>query len=82
MKFRGYDIQVVKTLDRTKLDGAAHHDVKIIEIGAHCRGKRELETIVHELLHATDPSNSECKVKRDAKDIAQVLWKWGYRKAK
>uniref|UniRef100_A0A6M3KPZ8 Uncharacterized protein n=1 Tax=viral metagenome TaxID=1070528 RepID=A0A6M3KPZ8_9ZZZZ len=41
-----------------------------------------LETVIHEALHACDPSASEKKVKTIAADIARFLWRLGYRKRK
>lgn len=38
-----------------------------------------LETIIHEALHALDPSKTEWWVTQSAKQIKNLLWKMGYR---
>lgn len=82
MKFRGYDIKEVPGLVREDIDGQVKFNEKRIEIGSHCRGRRELETIIHELYHVLRPNDSEDTVTRAARDVMNVLWKMGYRKAK
>lgn len=80
MKFRKHEIEVVSGLYRQGLDGQCFYNPPAIEIGAHCRGKRELDTLIHEMLHAAHPKMIEKEVHDTARDIAKVLWKWGYRK--
>jgi hypothetical protein len=43
------------------------------------RGKARLETILHEALHAQWPEDSEETISRHGKELAQLLWKCGYR---
>ena len=45
-------------------------------------GVRELDTYIHEFLHCADWSKDEEWVKTTAKDIANALWKLGYRRIK
>lgn len=40
----------------------------------------ELETLIHELMHAAFPWMSEWMVARASKGISDALWKIGYRK--
>ncbi len=42
--------------------------------------KVELETLIHECLHASDWSKSEEKVTRIARETARLLWRLGYRR--
>ena len=45
-------------------------------------GSREqLETIIHEFLHASFPTASECHVSESGRDIAKILWSLGWRLA-
>ena len=43
------------------------------------RGKAKLETVLHEALHAQWPEDSEATIARHGKELAQLLWKCGYR---
>jgi len=53
-----------------------------IILDARMRGRKRLEVIVHELLHALNPTQSEEHVEQQGKDIARVLWALGYREVK
>lgn len=44
------------------------------------RGRAKLETVLHEALHAQWPEDSEEKIARSGKELADLLWKIGYRK--
>ena len=50
-----------------------------ILIDERLRGRARLETIVHEALHALNPTHSEEHVTQQAFDIAKILWSLGYR---
>jgi hypothetical protein len=54
----------------------------IIAIGKKCQGKPrlELDTLIHEMLHALAPFGKEEWVNNTAYDIAEMLWQLGYRK--
>lgn len=52
---------------------------KQIRIDARLSGEERLEVIIHELLHAGGWHRSECYVEQEAKDIARILWRLGYR---
>jgi hypothetical protein len=53
---------------------------KKIKVRRSLRGERELEVIIHELRHAADWHRDEAAVTQEAKEIARVLWRLGYRK--
>jgi len=53
---------------------------KAIRIHPRAKGLRELDTIIHEALHALDFDEPERVVARKASDIARLLWNMGYRK--
>ena len=42
-------------------------------------GKERLETILHEALHAIYPDEGESSVDCHGKDLANLLWRCGYR---
>jgi hypothetical protein len=51
-----------------------------IRVSPSLRGERELEVMIHEMLHASYWDLSEEAVDTAAEDIARALWKLGYRK--
>ena len=55
---------------------------RFIAIGKKCRDnpKLELDTLIHEMLHALGPFAKEDWVNDTAYDIAEALWQLGYRK--
>ena len=53
---------------------------KFIRIRRGQKPLDELDTIIHECLHATDWHKDESWVTEVSADIAAVLWKLGYRK--
>lgn len=55
---------------------------KSIRVHSGLRGERELEILIHEMLHAADWSKDEEWVEEFSKDLARVLWRIGYRKHK
>lgn len=52
---------------------------KTIRIRSDLRGEELADTLLHELIHALDPSKDEEWVERAATDIARVLWRLGFR---
>lgn len=50
-----------------------------ILIESRLKGRARLETIIHECLHATNPTASEEHVTQTASEIARVLWTLGYK---
>lgn len=66
-------------------DGKCDHPEKAgksIKIKTGQSPKEELETTIHELQHVTDWPKDEEYVTRSARDIADFLWRLGYRKVK
>jgi hypothetical protein len=53
---------------------------KRIRIRKGLRGRQELDTLIHEMLHAAYWDMDEGAVHDAAHDIAAVLWRLGYRK--
>ena len=52
----------------------------LIQIRAALRGRRALDVLIHECLHAARPELEETCVDETASAIALALWKVGYRK--
>ena len=53
---------------------------KQILIANRLRGKRQLDVLIHEMLHACNWQIDESYISQMASDIAQVLWRLGYRR--
>lgn len=53
---------------------------KEIRIDSHLEGERLLEILIHECRHAADWSRDEEFIAEEAKDMARILWKLGYRR--
>lgn len=53
---------------------------KEIRIDNRLSGERLLEILIHECRHAADWSRDEEFIAQEAKDMARVLWKLGYRR--
>ena len=52
---------------------------KQIRVRSDLDGEERLEVIIHELLHAGGWHRDEEYVEQEAKDIAHILWRIGYR---
>lgn len=52
---------------------------KAIKISDRLIGELQLETIIHECLHAADWTKDEEFIEREARDFARILWRLGYR---
>lgn len=61
-------------------DGQCYPASREIIIRSNLRGERELDVLIHELLHASYGDLDEGAVEEAASDIARVLWREGYRK--
>jgi len=83
-KFSSGVFQIV----RERIDGLCdmpecnHPTHRGISVNPDLEGKDELETWVHESLHAEFPQMSEAKVTAAGANIARLLWRLGYRKRK
>jgi len=58
--------------------GPAEKD-KTIRIDSRLRGEERLEILIHEFRHAADWGQSELFVQEEARDMARMLWRLGYR---
>jgi hypothetical protein len=52
---------------------------KTISIARRLRGERQLDVLLHELLHACNWQLAEEHITQIATDIARALWRLGYR---
>lgn len=52
---------------------------KEIRIDNRLKGEEQLEILIHEFRHAADWGRDESFVAREAKDLARMLWRLGYR---
>ena len=59
---------------------APHIPGKTIRVNSKLSGEKLLETILHECRHAADWGQSEEYVTEEARDIARILWRLGYRR--
>ena len=65
-----------------KIYGITHHEERLIQVDHRIRGRIELDTIIHECLHAVYSFLVEDAVNDSASEIAAILWKLGYKVAK
>lgn len=70
---------VFKKLGRSKADGLAYKEDRVIFIDITLKGVNMLDTILHELAHVQQPDLSEESVTEYAKETADILYKIGYR---
>jgi len=68
------------TLCQEDLLGMTSKGENFIWVVGSVFGKEELDTWIHETVHTALPNASEEQVVRIANDIAEVLWKVGYRR--
>jgi len=68
------------TLCQEDLLGMTSKGENFIWVVGSIDGKEELDTWIHETVHTALPNASEEQVIRIANDIAEVLWKVGYRR--
>ena len=61
--------------------GLANFDDRTVTIHEDCRGKSELDTLIHEVRHTTHPDENESEVEAFAKFWTDILYEYGYRKA-
>lgn len=69
-----------RKLGREKADGQAWQDSGLIEIDPRQSEQERLDTIVHETLHVLLPDFQEGSVREFSKQIAEVIWKDGWRR--
>lgn len=66
-------------LDRTK-DGLCDAMSRTITVRRSLAGERELDVLIHEMLHACHWDLDEQAITETASDLARVLTRLGYRK--
>lgn len=71
---------VFKSLRRRKLCGLCDYDTRTITVCTSVKGIDELDTLIHECLHACQGFASEEHVAEVATTVAEILWNLGYRK--
>lgn len=81
VKLRGkkYRVFNVRRLIDKDAHGMCDTDRPCIWINVSLKGRRLLETIIHETLHACMPDLHEVAVTEAARDIAKVVWAYGFR---
>lgn len=67
-------------LGNYKADGLAWPENRTIAIDKRLRGERELNVIIHEVIHVQNPKWSEIMVEGKANELCKILWELGYRK--
>ena len=60
-------------------DGLCDPATKTITVRSTLRGELELDTLIHEMLHACHWDLDESAIEETATDIARALWRIGYR---
>jgi len=72
--------KVIETkLGREKADGIMVYDENTIYIDQRLKGINKLETYIHEFIHYQRPKLSEKTVLKEAKEMAEFLWKYHVR---
>ena len=59
--------------------GWCYHEESKILISMKLKGRRRLDTEIHEYLHLCNPLMSEEAVTQQASDLAKILWSLSYR---
>ena len=62
--------------------GECDYGARVLRIALGQPQEEELDTVVHEILHAAYPDIEEAAVGETGEAIAKVLWRLGWRKAK
>lgn len=77
--FRGVRYEIIHGRD---VDGfvQAPDDDPTLFIQSGLSPRRELETCLHEGIHAEEPRMTEARVDRIAKSLTRWLWRLGYRR--
>lgn len=66
-------------LDRTQ-DGLCDASKRLITVRPSLTGERELDVLIHEMLHACHWDLDEQAISETASDLARVLTRMGFRK--
>lgn len=68
-----------RKLGREKAMGLAHQSSRLIELDPNQRGFDLLDSAIHEIKHLQYPDLSEEAVLANATEMADLLWKIGFR---
>lgn len=72
--------KVIETkLGRNKAEGIMSYEENTIYIDERLKGINKLETYIHEFIHFQRPKVNENTVLREAKELAEFLWKYNVR---
>lgn len=72
--------QVIETkLGRKKAEGIMVYDENTIYIDERLKGVHKLEVYIHEFIHFQRPRAAEKTVLKEAKELAEFLWKYNVR---
>lgn len=74
------DLRDTRDSKGSKCDGFACTAYDVVVIDADLPPKDMLETAVHEAVHCMFPKATEQVVERTSFEIADMLWRMGYRK--
>ncbi len=69
----------IRKLGREKAQGQAFKSDRLIELDPRLRGFEVLDTAIHEIIHCQCPDMSEEAVNANATEMADLLWKMGFR---
>lgn len=85
IKILGKYWNLVRNYTGPKYDGhcdSPDYPNKTICVHKALRGERELEILIHEIMHAADWTKDEEWVKDLSEDLARILWRLNYRRIK
>lgn len=80
-KIRGTFWTVLKTKVQKGWWGYCCRETKRVRVSREAHGLRELDTLIHECLHAALWDLDETAIKEIATDVANIVWRYrgGYR---
>ena len=78
-RLRGRYWKIIRGKLDAKLDGLCDADARTITIRRSLAGERELEVLIHEMLHACHWDLGEEAITETSEDLARVLFRLGYR---
>ena len=79
-RLRGRYWSIVRGKLDSKLDGLCDANTRIITVRPSLTGERELEVLIHEMLHACHWDLGEEAITETSEDLARVLFRLGYRR--
>ena len=79
-RLRGRYWSIVRGKLDSKLDGLCDANTLTITVRPSLTGERELEVMIHEMLHACHWDLDEQAITETSEDLARVLFRLGYRR--